>query len=575
MRRVQGKKSRTDLLPLWNEPPNGGNEASQNCFPAGFAVLPRRTKTGQNHVFCREHMTTTYHPDITLDRQLFDELYGVQPQAITWLRPIWNEERTAIVDFEYAYSNQQGLNYLNLTPAQHEGLRVSNSPTLTDDLRKRFMEEMIQVYMQGVVSKTNVYNPALNKYARVLRTRLRDGVLSVVQERTEENRMIRELEEKSRQLEEQKTLLDNILKNSSNGISVSQVFRDETGKVVDALTIMANDAAVKYIGLPREIYLSKRATEIEPAVMGSPYYQACIHTLETGEPFVMRYQMQSTGNWLELTVSKLDYDHLIQIFTDVTPIREAELKLEQTVEELRRSNGNLEEFTRAASHDLKEPIRKIHFFTERLKTALSGKLPEAEANLLHRIEIASARMNLLVDDLLAYAQLSSGSLLQEEVDLNQKIKTILSDLELMIAEKEAVVEVEPLPIVKGYRRQLQQLFQNLVSNAIKYNQPGVKPVVQIRSQKMTGAESGLEVLPEDREKEFYQISVTDNGVGFEQQYADRIFQVFTRLHGNSEYQGTGVGLAIAKKVVDNHGGYISAESSPGEGATFRVLLPEG
>ncbi|MBB1283191.1 hypothetical protein HRH25_02315 [Flavisolibacter sp. BT320] len=520
-------------------------------------------------------MTTTYHPDITLDRQLFDELYGVQPQAITWLRPIWNEERTAIVDFEYAYSNQQGLNYLNLTPAQHEGLRVSNSPTLTDDLRKRFMEEMTQVYMQGVVSKTNVYNPALNKYARVLRTRLRDGVLSVVQERTEENRMIRELEEKSRQLEEQKSLLDNILKNSSNGISVSQVFRDETGKVVDALTIMANDAAVKYIGLPREIYLSKRATEIEPAVMGSPYYQACIHTLETGEPFVMRYQMQSTGNWLELTVSKLDYDHLIQIFTDVTPIREAELKLEQTVEELRRSNGNLEEFTRAASHDLKEPIRKIHFFTERLKTALSDKLPEAEANLLHRIEIASARMNLLVDDLLAYAQLSSGSLLQEEVDLNQKIKTILSDLELMIAEKEAVVEVEPLPIVKGYRRQLQQLFQNLVSNAIKYNQPGVKPVVQIRSKKMTGAESGLEVQPEDSEKEFYQISVTDNGVGFEQQYADRIFQVFTRLHGNSEYQGTGVGLAIAKKVVDNHGGYISAESSPGEGATFRVLLPEG
>lgn len=518
-------------------------------------------------------MTNTYQPGITLDRQLFDELYGVQPQAITWLRPIWNEGGTTIIDFEYAFSNPQGLHYLNLTPAQHEGLRISNSPTLTDELREKFLKEMTQVYTQGFVSKTNVYNPALNKYARVLRTRLRDGVLSVVQERTEENRMIRELEEKTRQLEEQKTLLDNILKNSSNGISVSQVFRDETGKVVDALTIMANDAAVKFIGLPREIYLSKRATEIEPAIIDSPYYQACIHTLETGEPFVMRYQMQSTGRWLELTVSKLDYDHLIQIFTDVTPVREAELKLEQTVAELRRSNESLEEFTRAASHDLKEPIRKIHFFTERLKTALGGKLSEAETNLLQRIEVASARMNLLVDDLLDYAQLSSDSLLREEVDLNQKIKTILSDLDLMISEKEAEVEVGPLPIVNGYRRQLQQLFENLVSNALKYNRPGTRPFVQIRSLTVTGAESGMDVLPDDREKNFHLITVKDNGVGFEQQYADRIFQVFTRLHGNSEYQGTGVGLAIAKKVVDNHGGYISAESNLGEGATFRVLLP--
>ncbi|HEV7332503.1 MAG TPA: ATP-binding protein [Flavisolibacter sp.] len=513
------------------------------------------------------------HSDITLDRQLFDELYGVQPQAITWMKPVWDDKGAAIIDFAFVYSNLEGLNYLNLTQEQHEGLLLSNSPTLTDHLRKIFFEELIHVYLTGEVAKTNIYNPALNKYARIMRTRLRDGVLTVVQERTEENRIIRELEEKTRQLEEQKMLLDNILKNSSNGISVSRVFRDAAGKVVDALTIMANDAAVKYIGFPREIYLTKRATEIEPAVMTSPYYQACIRTLETGEPFVMRYQMQSTGKWLELTVSKLDDDHLIQIFTDVTPIREAELKREQSVEELRRSNESLEEFTRAASHDLKEPIRKIHFFTERLKTAMEGKLSEAEGGLLQRIENASARMNLLVDDLLSYAQLNSGTLIPEEIDLNQKIKTILADLELMISEKGALIELGPLPTVRGYRRQLQQLFQNLLSNAIKYSRPGIKPLVQISSQIVTGAASGMEVLQEDRDKTFYRITVKDNGVGFEQQYADRIFQVFTRLHGNSEYQGTGVGLAIAKKVVDNHGGYISAESAPGEGATFRVLLP--
>ncbi|HUC79591.1 MAG TPA: PAS domain-containing protein, partial [Flavisolibacter sp.] len=268
----------------------------------------------------------TYEPQ--LSQELFDELYGVQPQAVTWMKPLWEGNR--IVDFEYTYSNQDGLNYLNLTASEYKGLRLSTSPTLSDAMRKTAMEEMTGVYQNSKEHITDIYNPVLNKYARVMRTRLRNGILTVIQERTEENRIIkkleeqtRELEEKSRLLEEQKNLLDSILTNSSNGISVSQVFRNESGKVVDALTILANDAAIKYIGLPKEIYLTKKASEIEPAVLDSPYYQACIKTLETGEPFMMQYQMQANGRWLELTVSKLDYNHLIQVFTDVTPIKEA------------------------------------------------------------------------------------------------------------------------------------------------------------------------------------------------------------------------------------------------------------
>ena len=164
------------------------------------------------------------------------------------------------------------------------------------------------------------------------------------------------------QIEEHRNLLDSILKNSSNGISVSKVLRNNTGEVIDALTILANDAAVNYIGLPRDIYLSKTATEIEPNIIGTPYYQACIQTLDTGEPFVMQYQMEATGRWLELTVSKLDDDHLIHVFTDVTQIKEAQLQLERTVEDLKYSNQNLEEFAYAASHDLKEPMRKIQYY---------------------------------------------------------------------------------------------------------------------------------------------------------------------------------------------------------------------
>jgi len=639
--------------------------------------------------------------EATLDRQLFDELYGVQPQAITWLRPIWNDDKTAIIDFEYVYSNSEGLHYLNITPQQHNGLRLSTTPTLSDPLRKAVLDEMIGVYVNGVDSKTNIYNPALNKYARVLRTRLRDGVLSIVQDRTEESQVIKQLEDKTRELEAQKTLLDSILTNSSNGISVSKVFRDENGKVVDALTILANDAAVKYIGLPREIYLTKKATEIEPEIIGSPYYQACINTLETGQPFVMQYHMQSTERWLELTVSKLDYNHLIQVFSDVTPVKEVQLQLEKaastlrtvfnaaktgmftfapvynekdeivdfrfvmvnstiseyagqapealegqlgtawfpgyltngefdmhkrcfetgepqrteihyiendrefyldmqtvriegqllvtltdysslrksqselekTIQALERSNMHLEDFAHAASHDMKEPLRKIHTFIDRLKQKLVNKLDETESSLFDRIEAAADRMQLLVDDLLEFSFVSQQPKQLEPVDLNEKMKKILSDLEISIEEKQAQIKIGPLPTVVGNRRQLQQLFQNLIGNALKYSKEGVAPVVEITSQTVTGEESWMAVAAGDKQKLFHLFEIRDNGIGFEQEYADRIFHIFTRLHGRTEYAGTGVGLAIVQKVVQNHKGYIAAYGDPGKGATFKVLLP--
>jgi signal transduction histidine kinase len=375
------------------------------------------------------------------------------------------------------------------------------------------------------------------------------------------------------ELEEQRNLLDNILRNSSNGISVSKVFRDKSGKVVDALTILANNAAVTFIGLPKEIYLSKKATEIEPAVMNSPYYHACIKTLETGEPFVMQYEMQSTNRWLELTVSRLDNDHLIQIFTDVTAIKKAQLQLEQSVEELKRSNQNLEQFAYAASHDLKEPMRKVQIFSNRLKDRLAGKLEQEDKHYFSRILYATDRMNTLIDDLLMYSHVSTGAVLDEMVDLNEKVCLVLEDLEVEISEKNASITVDPLPTIKGHRRQLQQLFQNLIGNAIKYAKLGIQPQVHISSRVVTADDQSLPTNLINGDKQYYLIEVKDNGIGFGAEDAERIFQVFTRLHGNNEYRGTGVGLSIVRKVVENHNGYIWAEGGSGGGATFKVLLP--
>jgi light-regulated signal transduction histidine kinase (bacteriophytochrome) len=258
----------------------------------------------------------------------------------------------------------------------------------------------------------------------------------------------------------------------------------------------------------------------------------------------------------------MDDDHLIHIFTDVTPIKEAQLQLERTVEELRRSNRNLEEFAYAASHDLKEPIRKIYFFTNQLKDQLSNRLAEGEERSLSRIENASQRMGNLVDDLLIYSHVSQQPHEKESVDLNEKIQRVLEDLELDIKEKKANIHVGNLPTVGGYRRQLQQLFQNLISNALKYSKRNIPPLIDITACQVR-----------ENNKLYHRIEVKDNGIGFEQQYADKIFQMFTRLHGKAEYSGTGVGLSIVKKVVENHKGSIRVESTLGQGSTFTVLLP--
>ena len=241
-------------------------------------------------------------------------------------------------------------------------------------------------------------------------------------------------------------------------------------------------------------------------------------------------------------------------------------------QELKHLNTNLEEFAYAASHDMKEPVRKIHFFSDRLKSELQDKLSDNQRRLFERLEDASRRMGTLIDDLLTYSQATRGVAKQEDVDLNQKFQRVLEDLDLEVQQKGATVTVDSLPVIRGNKRQIQQLLQNLVSNALKYSKAGVAPQIRITCRKVTAAEARAG-LPVEGDKPYYLLEVRDNGIGFEQADAERIFNVFTRLHGNAEYKGNGVGLSIVRKVVENHNGFVWAESVPGEGATFKVLLP--
>jgi hypothetical protein len=289
---------------------------------------------------------------------------------------------------------------------------------------------------------------------------------------------------------------------------------------------------------------------------------------EQGKPYLIIGIIQDITPQV-LHQKKLE-DNEVELQKKVT---ERTQELENLNEELKRSNSNLEEFAYAASHDMKEPIRKINLFADRLKQQLGDKLDSEQSHLFSRMEHAARRMNMLIDDLLTYSHVSKGASHFELVDLNQKLTLVQEDLELEIEEKQAKIVIGNLPAITGHKRQLQQLFQNLISNALKYGKPGVLPEVGISANIIRGSETALSLKGEQAAKRYHHIRIKDNGIGFKQEDAERIFNVFTRLHGKEEYKGTGVGLSIARKVVENHNGFIWAESAPGEGAIFNVLLP--
>lgn len=494
-------------------------------------------------------------------------------------------------------------------------------------------------------------------------------------------------------IERQKTLLDNILKHSPSGITVVKLIRDLNGKVVDGFAIVANNAATEITGIKQEV-IKNKISEVDTKILTNPLFQVALSTLQAGKPFLTQYFLKSSGKWLELGISKIDDDHLVIVFTDITSSKQAHLKVERAasqllsfinnahsglshlipvkddngeivdfrfgitnaafaayanqqpsavkgemvskyypaykenglferykytnntgeairfeayyggdgidawfeimctkmedgilvtltdmttlkklqidlqtlVNELKKSNENLQEFAYVASHDLQEPLRKIQVFAERLKKDVGDELGEENKRVFERMIAATERMSQLINDLLSYSQLTTKPSTFKIINLADLVQHVLTDLEATVSEKNATILVGDLPEVKGDPVQLRQLFQNLISNSLKYSKEKINPVVSIKAEIVNKEINGLT-------SSYNLIEINDNGIGFEQQYVERIFKVFQRLHGRSEYPGTGIGLAIVQKVIENHNGYITAAGEPGIGSTFSVYLP--
>lgn len=254
---------------------------------------------------------------------------------------------------------------------------------------------------------------------------------------------------------------------------------------------------------------------------------------------------------------------VIAIVRDVTERHEYERRLLALQRGLEERNRELEQFAFVASHDMQEPLRKIVTFGDRLTKRVEATLDPQGLDYLTRMTGAARRMQELIGDLLSYSRLTTKPTPFVHVDLEAVVKTALVDLELTIEQSGASVDVGPLGSIVGDPRQLTQLFQNVIGNALKYRNTELPPKVVIRARRTIGGDRAERIV----------VDVSDNGIGFDPKQAERIFVLFERLHGRSSYDGTGIGLAICKKICERHGGTISATATPGQGATFTITLP--
>jgi len=335
------------------------------------------------------------------------------------------------------------------------------------------------------------------------------------------------------------------------------------------LVVLVNRQAEMMFGYPRAEFLGLRIEDLVPQRMRGAHakhrsaFAEDPHSRSMGAGQELRGRRRDGSEFpLEIGLTPVPSPQgmlVVSSVVDTTERTQIENELRRYAAELERSNADLRNFAHVASHDLQEPLRKITAFGERLRKHCGDALDARGTDYLQRMTDASQRMQGLIADLLAFSRVSMQAHPAQEVDLNQVLATVLEDLEISITESNAVIEVtEPLPKILGDRSQLGQLLQNLISNALKFHRPGESPRITIAT---TTSLQG------------HRIEVRDQGIGFEPKYAERIFGIFQRLHGRNEYEGTGVGLAICRKIVELHHGTITAVSQPGAGATFRVELP--
>jgi signal transduction histidine kinase/CHASE3 domain sensor protein len=264
---------------------------------------------------------------------------------------------------------------------------------------------------------------------------------------------------------------------------------------------------------------------------------------------------------------------ILGIVLDLTEQKVYESQLQQFTADLQRSNQDLEQFAYVASHDLQEPLRKIRAFGDRLVAKYQSILEEQGTDYVARMQSAAARMQVLIEELLSFSRVSRPGFIKENLNVNDIVNEVKDDLETQIRREEATLTVGKLPAVRGERSQIKRLLQNLISNSVKFHKNGTGARVDVSGRIVRGADVQNEFNVQLPNLKYARIEVKDDGIGFDEKYLEKIFTIFQRLHGRTEYEGTGIGLAICRRIVANHGGLITARSEENKGSVFIVILP--
>jgi PAS domain S-box-containing protein len=391
-------------------------------------------------------------------------------------------------------------------------------------------------------------------------------VLTVLQNVTEEVNLRNELK---RRIQFAETILDN----STNRITVFDR---------DYRFVIWNKRCEEIHGVAKDKVIGKTIFEMFPGIENySEFINAQERSMKGEYVYVPAIQDGYTGAWLELFYVPLKNDAgetyaVVNVMHDVSKyVRNSEeldalnKKLAAKNRELEQKNEEITGFAFVASHDMKEPLRKIHTFSDWLIETERDWLSEQGKTILEKINGSVKRMEQLIDDILVLTKIHSDTHREEDVDLNEVLIRVKEEMKEKMQKTGTVIDSQKLPVIKGNRHQLFYLFENLVSNAIKFQKPGSVPQVTITSEIVKGGELQINEPCE----EYMKLCFADNGFGFEQKYAKKIFQVFQRLHGKQEYGGTGIGLAICRKIMENHNGLINVTSEVGKGSVFNCFFP--
>lgn len=459
---------------------------------------------------------------------------------------------------------------------------IAISIVLAYPISKRLQESISAPILElaetaRIVSEERDYSVRANKISNDELGRLTDAfnhMLTEIQMQSDEIKALNAgLEEKVSIRTQELQNANDILKQQNEFI---QTIIDSSVDVIAVINkemeyVILNKVADTIYPIKRDDIIGKKILDVFPAVRASPLIPHLERALKGEFIHIDAIKSLVSDRYFEnffipLKDKNGNTDRVLIIGHDITSIMQANEKLKLVNAELEKSNRDLEQFAYIASHDLQEPLRKIQTFSE--LSERNTQHPEIQKRYLQKINSSAGRMSELIRAVLNYSKLSRTGQDFSMVDLNAIVKNIRTDLELVIEEKKAVITTGDLPAIWGNALQLHQLFLNLISNSLKFSDQA--PEITITAGEASGSHAKKPALQNGK---YWELVFADNGIGFESQYAVQIFDIFQRLHSGSEYTGTGIGLALCKKIVENHHGFITAESELGKGTRFYVYLP--